>query len=177
MAVKRTPTQSYLATVEKFKRMNLTMEQGAKEIRKQIQDDLDEFTTGASPTGRARLKWLRQMGHPYARGNSAPKSTPTGRKRGGGRKGVAPKLPMGQISGGLRRSRFARLEMPSGRHIITAGFNRSAKGALYAVSISGTNKMVSRGLFGKGDAGALGQRVKQYRKAFRDTFQKRNRQP
>ena len=177
MAVKRTPTQSYFATIDKFKQINANMEEGAKEIRKQIERDLNEFTTGASPSGKARLKWLRQTGHPYGRGKSAPLSTSTGRKRNAGRKGTAPMLPMGQITGGLRRSKFAKLDTPGGRHIITAGFNKSAKGALFAVLPSGTNKMVGRGLFGKGDQGALGKRVKEYRKAFRDTFQKRNRQP
>ena len=178
MAVKRTPTQSYFATIEKFKQINANMEEGAKEIKKQIEEDLKEFTTGATPSGKkARQKWLRKLGHPYGRGKSSALSTPTGRKRNAGRKGVAPQLPMGEMSGSLRRSRFARLTKPGGRHIITAGFNKSAKGALFAVLPSGTKKMVGRGLFGKGDQGALGKRVKEYRKAFRDTFQKRNRQP
>ena len=177
MAVKRTPTQSYFATVDKFKQINANMEEGAKEIRKQIERDLNEFTTGASPSGKARLKWLRQTGHPYGRGKSAPLSTSTGRKRNAGRKGTAPMLPMGQITGGLRRSKFAKLDMPGGRHIITAGFNKSAKGALFAVLPSGTNKMVGRGLWDTKQKGSLPQRVKEYTKAFRDTFQKRNRQP
>lgn len=177
MAVKRTPTQSYFATVDKFKQINANMEEGAKEIRKQIERDLNEFTTGATPSGKARLKWLRQTGHPYGRGKSAALSTSTGRKRNAGRKGTAPMLPMGQITGGLRRSKFAKLDTPGGRHIITAGFNKSAKGALFAVLPSGTSKMVGRGLWDPTQKGSLPARVKQYRKAFRDTFQKRNRQP
>ena len=177
MAVKRTPTQSYFATIDKFKQIDANMEEGAKEIRKQIERDLNEFTTGASPSGKARLKWLRQTGHPYGRGKSAALSTSTGRKRNAGRKGTAPMLPMGQITGGLRRSKFAKLDTPGGRHIITAGFNKSAKGALFAVLPSGTNKMVGRGLWDPKQKGSLPQRVKEYTKAFRDTFQKRNRQP
>ena len=177
MAVKRDAIQSYFATIEKFKQINANMEEGAKEIRKQIERDLNEFTTGASPSGKARLKWLRQTGHPYGRGKSAALSTSTGRKRGAGRKGKAPTLPIGQITGGLRRAKFTKLSKGNQKYIITAGFNKSAKGALFAVLPSGTNKMVGRGLFGKGDQGALGKRVKEYRKAFRDTFQKRNKQP
>ncbi len=34
MAVKRTPTQSYFATIDKFKKMNATMDEGAAEIQK-----------------------------------------------------------------------------------------------------------------------------------------------
>jgi len=176
MAVKRTPTQSYLATVAKFQKMNLTMEQGAEEIAKQIDRDLNEFTSGASPSGKARLKWLRKMGHPYGRGATAAASTPTGRKRGAGRKGMAPRLPIGQITGRLRRAKYVRLNLGT-RWVITAGFGRGAKGSIYSVLPEGTNKMVSRNLWGKGEKGALGQRVKSYRKAFRDTFIRNNKQP
>lgn len=176
MAVKRTPTQSYLATVEKFKKMNLTMEEGAKEIRKQINRDLNEFTSGASPVGKERIKWLRKMGHPYGRGTSAATSTPTGRKRGAGRKGIAPRLPIGQITGRLRKAKFVNLNLGKG-WVITAGFRKGAKGSIYSVLPEGTKKMVSRNLWGKGEKGALGQRVKAYRKAFRDTFIRMNKQP
>jgi hypothetical protein len=152
------------------------MEQGAKEIRKQIQDDLNEFTTGANPIGKARLKWLRKMGHPYGRGANAAASTPTGRKRGAGKKGMAPRLPIGQITGRLRRAKYVTLNIGR-RWVITAGFRRGAKGSIYSVLPEGTKKMVSRNLWGKGEKGALGQRVKSYRKAFRDTFIRNNKQP
>lgn len=177
MAVKRTPTESYFATIEKFKQINANIEEGAKEVRKQIMRDLNEFTTGATPSGKARLKWLRQTGHPYGRGKSAALSTSTGRKRGAGRKGKAPNLPIGQITGGLRRAKFAKLSKANQKHTITAGFKKGAKGALYAVLPFGTNKMVGRGLWAPTEKGALGKRVKAYRKAFRDTFITKNRQP
>jgi hypothetical protein len=177
MAVKRTPTQSYFATVEKFKKMNATMDEGAAEIQKSLDRDLNEFTSGASPSGKARLKWLRKLGHPYGRGMSSTASTPTGRKRGAGRKGKAPTLPIGQITGGLRRAKFTKLSKANQKYTITAGFNKGAKGALFAVLPFGTNKMVGRGLWAPTEKGALGKRVKAYRKAFRDTFITKNRQP
>jgi hypothetical protein len=177
MAVKRNAMESYDAMLTKFKEINASMDSGAKEIQKAISRDLNEFVTGAEPRGKARIAWLRLKGHPYGRGRDMVPSTATGRKRGAGRKGTAPTLPIGQISGRLRKSQFVTLTEPYGKYVIKAGFSKRAKGALYAVLPSGTKKMVGRGLWAPVEKGALGKRVKEYRKAFRDTFQKRNRQP
>jgi hypothetical protein len=185
LAVKRTPTQSYLATVEKFKRMNYSMSQAAEDMRQQAYKDLTEFTSGASPSGKARLKWLRKMGHPYGRSVASVNWTAAGgetakwRKRGAGRKGKAPQLPIGNISGGLRRSRFAKLENWKGTgRVLIVGFSKQAKGALHVLLPGGTSKMVGRGIFGKtNEGGAIGKRVKQYRKAYKDVFIKENRKP
>lgn len=177
-----TPTQSYLLTVKKFEQINATMDEGAEIIRQLIQTDLAEFTTGAKPSGKARKKWLRRLGHPYGRGASASQSTPFGRKRGPARykrgkrkgklKGRAPNLPIGTISGNLYRARYVSKDSTRRKYVITAGFNKRAGGALFAVLPEGTRKMVGRNLWGKGDKGQLGQRVKMYRKAFRDRYRK-----
>jgi hypothetical protein len=181
MAVKRTATQSYQATVAKFRKLNLSMDAGAEMIRQNLLDDITEFTSGAQPQGKARLKWLRRTGHPYGRGQSAAESTATGRKRGINKeirprekqrtgRVSAPTLPIGNISGKLQRSKFVTKTKQGLAYKITAGFDRSAGGALFAVFPQGTKKMVGRGLWGKGEAGALGKRVRMYRKAFRDRF-------
>jgi hypothetical protein len=177
-----TPTQSYLLTVKKFEQINATMDEGAEIIRQLIQKDLAEFTQGAKPSGKARKKWLRRLGHPYGRGASAADSTPFGRKRGAARykrgkrkgklKGRAPNLPIGTISGNLYRARYVSKDSTRRKYVITAGFNKRAGGALFAVLPEGTRKMVGRNLWGKGDKGKLGQRVKMYRKAFRDRYRK-----
>lgn len=185
MAVRRTSTQSYLAMIEKFNKIEMSMAEGAETIRTEIAKDLKELTEGANPSGKARKKWLARTGHPYGRGQSAGESTPTGRKRGihkdirrkerakTGRTS-APTLPIGEISGGLIRSRFVTKAQKLRQYRITAGFNRSAGGALFVVIPSGTKKMVGRGLWGKNEGGELGKRVKMYRKAFRDKFIKLN---
>lgn len=184
MAVKRTETQSYLALIKKFKMINANMDEGAEMIRQNIFNDLKEFTEGAQPQGKARVNWLARLGHPYGRGASASESTPYGRKRGSSKykrgaragkyKGQAPRLPIGNISGGLQRSKFVKKEKRISSYYITAGFDSSAKGALFAVMPGGTKKMVGRDLWGKGEKGALGKRVRMYRKAFRDQFIKWN---
>lgn len=169
--------QSYVATVAKFKRIDATMDAAAQEIKKDLDDDLHGFVSGASPSGQARIKWLRQMGHPYARGSSASESTSTGRKRGSGRRGTATTLPIGEISGRLKEAAYVILRRTAGAYTFFAGFNRRAGGSIYTVLPAGTRKMVGRGLWAKGEKGALGQRVKLYRKAFRDYFLKGNQQP
>ncbi len=177
MAVRRTPLQSYVATVAKFKRMGATMDAAANEIRRDLARDQLGFVTGASPSGKARLKWLKEMGHPFGRGGNAASSTPTGRKRGVGFKGGAPTLPIGEITGALKSSAFTTLKTTSHNYLFTVGFNRKAGNSIWVVMPGGTKKMVGRGLWSKNEGGALGQRVKLYRKAFRDTFLRSNRQP
>jgi hypothetical protein len=177
MAVTRSPHQKYLSSVEKFKKMNMNLDRAIETVKEELLDDLNEFTSGASPSGKARIKWLRQMGHPYARGKAPKQSQPLGRKRGGGYKGAAPRLPIGQITGRLRRAKFVTRRKNQAKYIITAGFNRGAKGSIWSVLPNGTKKMVSRDLWGPKEKGALGQRVKAYRKALRETFLKENKKP
>ena len=185
MAVRRTDTQHYQAMVAKFRKINASMDEAVEIIRQNIFDDMKGFTEGAQPVNKARKKWLARTGHPFGRGQSASESTPTGRKRGvhkdirrkeKARSGVvkAPTLPIGEISGNLQRSKFVSKQKKNMYYKITAGFDSSAGGALFAVLPSGTKKMVGRGLWGKGDKGALGKRVKMYRKAFYDSYIKWN---
>jgi hypothetical protein len=177
MAVRRTPLQSYNATVAKFRKLDMSMASAAGEIRRDLARDLVGFVSGASPTGKARLKWLRAQGYPYGRGSGAATSTSTGRKRGAGQKGTAPTLPIGEISGRLKKAAYVTLTTKDLSYKLTAGFNRRAGKSIYAVLPGGTRKMVSRDLWAKGEKGAVGQRVKIYRKAFRDVYITGNQKP
>lgn len=188
MAIKRTPTKSYLATVEKFKRLDLSFDEGVELIRQNIAVDLKNFTEGAMPAKKERVKWLARMGHPYGRKSSAAESTDYGLKRGITKerrarerkrtnRTSAPTLPIGEISGTLQRSRFVRTDKRLKKRIIVAGFSRSGGGGLYAVRPEGTKRMVGRGLWGKGEKGALGKKVREYRKAFRDHFLREQYKP
>jgi hypothetical protein len=187
MAVKRTTTQAALAMAEKMKRLGMSMDKAVEEIRAQIRLDMQDVTNGAKPSGQARINWLARMGHPYGRGQSAAESTPTGRIRGvarykrgpkvGKRKGSAPRLPIGRISGNLTRSAYVTKRRAGGAHVITAGFGRSAKGSIYVVLPAGTRKMVGRGVWGKGEKGYIGEKIKSYRKVFRQMYLDGNRKP
>lgn len=187
MAVKRTTTQAALAMAEKMKRLGMSMDKAVEEIRAQIKADMHEVTTGSKPSGEARINWLARMGHPYGRGISAAESTPTGRIRGvvrykrgpktGKRKGSAPRLPIGTISGNLTRSIYVTKRRANGAHVITAGFGRSAGGSVYVVLPAGTRKMVGRGVWGKGEKGYIGEKIKSYRKVFRQLYLDGNRKP
>jgi hypothetical protein len=187
MAVKRTTTQAALAMAEKMKRLGMSMDKAVEEIRAQIRLDMQDVTNGAKPSGEARINWLARMGHPYGRGQSAAESTPTGRIRGvarykrgpkvGKRKGSAPRLPIGTISKNLTRSIYVTKRRAGGAHVITAGFGRSAKGSINVVLPAGTRKMVGRGVWGKGEKGYIGEKIKSYRKVFRQMYLDGNRKP
>lgn len=192
MAIKKTPTQSYLDTKKKFQLLNVSMSQAVEVIKKNVKDDMTELTSGASPEGKEREKWLARLGHPYGRrsNDDYEGNKDFGRQRGasrykrgknkGKRKGKAPLLPIGKISGGLQRSKYVIIDRKgTSRWILSAGFNSQAKGAVYVLLPEGTNKMVARGIWGKSrngaESGELGKRIKQYRKAFRDMYISKNK--
>jgi hypothetical protein len=190
MAVKKTPTQSYLDTKKKFQLLNLSMSQAVEVIKKNVKDDMTELTSGASPEGKEREKWLARLGHPYGRRSNDAGNKDFGMQRGasrykrgkdkGKRKGKAPLLPIGKISGGLQRSKYVNIDRKgTSRWILSAGFNSQAKGAVYVLLPTGTKKMVARGIWGKSrngaESGELGKRIKQYRKAFRDMYISKNK--
>ena len=142
MAVKKTPTQSYLDTKKKFQLLNLSMSQAVEVIKKNVKDDMTELTSGASPEGKEREKWLARLGHPYGRKSDDAGNKDFGMQRGasrykrgkdkGKRKGKAPLLPIGT------------------KKMVARGiWGKSRNGA---------------------ESGELGKRIKQYRKAFRDMY-------
>ena len=180
MAVKKTPLQSYLDTKAKLEALQLSMSQAVDDIKSSIYKDMEELTSGATPDGKARAKWLRDTGHPYGRRFTDNTSKATNRQRGTGKKGGAPLLPIGRISGGLQSSKYVLKDRQgTSRWILSAGFNKKAKGAVYVVMPTGTYKMVARGIWGKSkngaESGELGKRIKQYRKAFRDMYISKNK--
>ena len=184
---RRTHLEHANALIEKFNRYEIGKEKAIEEIRKQLQDDAVEMVSGATPQGQARVKWLARLGHPYGRGNTAAESTATSRPRGPGRykrgpkkgksKGRAPYLPIGTISGNLKASAFARKDRQGGRNLITYGYGKRAKGALFAVLPAGTKKMHGRGVWAPGQRGELNKRSNAYRKAYRDQFIRDVRKP
>lgn len=94
---------------------------------------------GGTPQGPARVKALREAGHPYARTRAR-----TGRKRGGG--GVTFKqLPIGVISNRLRAS-YSVQGLPSSRggNTMIVGFFRPGP-SINVLTPGGTRKMVDRG--------------------------------
>jgi hypothetical protein len=192
MAVKKTPLQSYLDTKAKLEALQLSMSQAVDDIKSSIYKDMEELTSGASPDGKERKNWLARLGHPYGRksNDDYEGNKNFNRQRGasrykrgkdkGKRKGSAPLLPIGRISGGLQSSKYVLKDRQgTSRWILSAGFNKKAKGAVYVLLPEGTNKMVARGIWGKSkngaESGELGKRIKQYRKAFRDMYQAKNK--
>jgi len=178
MARRKSAVKHYEDTIKRFKTMNLTMNEGAELIRQNLQRDLKEFTEGANPQGKARLRWLARLGHPYGRRDSGRQRGSSKYQRGsraGKSKGSARLLPIGNISGRLQSARFTKKSKSRGSIVITAGFNKKAGNSLYVLLPQGTKKMVGRGLWGKNHAGALGKRVKMYKKAFREYFLSKQR--
>lgn len=147
----------------RLRRMKGGIATGMKEIKNQSLRDLLELTDG-TPKGKARIKWLRQQGHPYGR-NSAPKiGQPLSGKRRA--KGRARNLPIGEISGKLRSAAFSQVDKNLvGRDTtrVTLGFNKKAGKSIHVVLPMGTKKMVSRGLMLPGGKGEIGKRMKMYR--------------
>ncbi len=108
-------TDLYYDQKSRFGRLQNDARIGFRDLSEGVTRDALELMQGG-PAGKARLKLLRQLGNPFGRGANALASTPTGRFRGAslrkrkqlGMKGQLPYLPIGSISGRLRRA--VRLE-------------------------------------------------------------------
>lgn len=150
----------YKAQLARFTKVNATLHQAVDDIADMAGRDIDELTN-ATPQGSARIAMLRALGNPLGRGASPSASTPTGRKRAGRRRGGIKGLPIGVISGGLRRASFVRRIGSR----VRIGFGPGAGGAIYRVMPGGTSKMVDAGLWAPGERGELGKRIKARRLA------------
>jgi hypothetical protein len=145
-----------------------TIDAGLEDVRNAARKDLMDLTNG-TPTGKERRKWLKQNGHPFGKGISAAASTPTGAKRNvPGRKRVK-NLPIGIISGSLRRRIISRRQ--GNKLIIGFGAGQSN----WVILPGGTKKMVDRKMMGPN--GAVRERVRSRLYALRSHWKKANRTP
>jgi hypothetical protein len=155
----------YDAQRKRFAHNKATMLSGHEDLAKEGLKDWLELT-GGQPTGKARLKLLRQIGHPFGR-----TSKPAGRNRMP-RKGRLPFLPIGIVSGRLRRAIRKTRAWVSGA---VQAFAVSAEGVPYAKFIlgdAGTRKMVGRGFQRE-----VVKRFKARNRAYLDHFSKEQKKP
>jgi hypothetical protein len=144
----------YRHQLARLHKMQATMDQSTRMMRKLAEQDAKELTSG-------NLSPAQTKGQ-YARGTSRAKSTPTGRKRG-----RAPLLPINRVSQRLYRSIRSR---STGRHKFEV-FSRGVSYARYVLSESGTRTTVGRGM--KKEAR---KRLAARQKAHVDYFIKQQRQ-
>lgn len=146
-----------------------SIDAGLEDVRNGARKDLMDLTNG-QPAGKERRKWLKEQGHPFGRGGSAAQSTPTGAKRNPrGARRRAKSLPIGAISGSLRRRIISK--KVGNKLIIGFGAGQSN----WVVISGGTKKMVDRGMMGP--TGEVRRRVRARLYALRSHFKKANRKP
>ena len=147
-----TPTQLYLAQIERFRKMNVGAKAMHRDLAIEGRNDAHELTSGGVSS-----KELRRLGHPFGYG-------PTGMKRGTNIKGSRSKirnLPINRQTGRLQ-SGF-RLTRESGG-VQSFGIRNNAPYAKYILSPYGTTRMVGRGYSGiVGETGpSKGETVKRW---------------
>jgi hypothetical protein len=155
----------FYAQRARFAKLGLTMKQGHEDLAEKGRQDWMDLTSG-QPAGKARARLLRQMGHPFGRTSGGK-----GRSRMP-RKGRLPFLPIGIMSGRLRRAIRRTRAWVAGA---VQAFAVEAKGVPYAAYIlgdAGTRKMVGRGFQRE-----IVKRWKARNKAFLDTFSDRQKKP
>lgn len=151
MSVHMSPLSLYKAQVQRFTRTARTVRQMHEEISRESALDAVRFTSGASPSGKERKRWLAKN-RPFARNISRSKL----RVR---------YLPIGQISGLTNRSFRVVRERAGGAQVF--GLRNAAQGR-YTLLDAGTRKMRGRG-FQK----AIRQSWRARNKALIDTVRKR----
>lgn len=143
-----------------------SIDAGLEDVRNAARRDLMDLTNG-SPTGKERRKWLKESGHPFGRGISAADSTPTGAKRNIIGKRRVKSLPIGIITGSLRRRIISKKQ--GNKLIIGFGAGQSN----WVIIPGGTKKMIDRGMMGP--TGEVRRRVRSRLYALRSHFKKANR--
>ena len=125
---------------KRFEEMEGTAADLHRELVKEGWRNGVKLLSGATPSGKARVKALRAAGHPYA--NSR------GLKRGAIRKGGGFKnLPIGNITNRLRRAfKISNKPLPGGGNAGKISFEGAGK-SLFVLSPGGTSKMVDRGFW------------------------------
>lgn len=162
MGRKVTLTQAFLNQRARFAAVERNKPKLMKEAQSMAREEMNKLTT-TSPKGKERERLLARLGHPLGRGASAALRTPTGRKRGA--RGTIKSLPIGEISGRLRRGKTVKVDGTK----ITVGFKQPG-GGFFRVRPGGTKKMVDGGFWAPGEGGAMGKRMKAIRLGFRERF-------
>ena len=159
---KKTITQAFLDQRARFAAVERNKPKLMKEAQSMAREEMNKLTD-ATPKGKERERLLARLGHPLGRGAKASLSTPTGRKRGG--RGTIKSLPIGEISGQLRRGKTVSVDGTK----ITVGFKKPG-GGYFRVRPGGTKIMVDGGFWAPGEGGAMGKRMKAIRLGFRQRF-------
>lgn len=173
----------YRAQLQRFDRLRLDMRQGHEDIAEGGLRDQLEFTRGGiGPSGHARKKWLRQLGHPFGRGINSAASTRGGLKRQVSRqakqragfrgRSFVPSLPIGSISGRLRRGIQKRQVPNMGVQSFDVGTTKAAGRSAWVLSPAGTQRMVGRGVWPE-----VKKRFRARNKSFVDHFKGQQRKP
>ena len=145
-----------------------SIDDGLEDVRNGARSDLMELTNG-TPSGKDRRKWLKQQGHPFGRGINSAASTATGAKRNIRGKRRIQSLPIGKITGSLRRRIISK--KVGSKLIIGFGAGQSN----FVILPGGTKKMIDRGMMGP--TGEVRRRVRSRLYALRSHFKKANRKP
>lgn len=171
MGVYTKPLDLYKAQMKRFARVT----GGARALHQDIAEegfaDAKELTTGASPSGKARIKFLRTAGHPFGRRSSGLVRGIAGGKR-------LPLLPLGRISDRLHRGwSIRKAKVATGQEF---QLRNSAPHAKYILHPAGTKKMVGRGIGGVAGAnaaktGEIPRRWKARNKALMDFIKQQGR--
>lgn len=170
MAVHTSPLALYQTQVARFTRLGMTMLEGHSDIASGGLDDWKKLTAGGvGPQGHARVKWLRDAGHPFARSGGLKRGIAKSRRKKAGMSAV-PNLPIGRISGRLHRT-LSKRPAHGGIQSFDVGTTQATGGAMHVLRRDHP-KMVDRGFF------MVEKRNWRARnKAFQDVFVRRQRQP
>ena len=182
MRVHHSATALYDAQLKRFATMGMTMREGHRDIAHKCFGRMSHYTRGG-----ISQKTLNRLGNPFGRGASAAERTPTGLMRGAdpakakkhtGRVKI-PLLPINRQSGKLRQGMYLRKTFFPGA-LQAFALGSDVKYAKYILHPAGTKKMVGRGIWGgkmlgQSKAGAIEKDWRQYNRAFKDYFIRRQR--
>lgn len=181
MARHTSPLALYHTQVKRFAHLGMDMRRGHHDMALGGLDDWKNLTAGGvGPQGWQRTKWLRQSGHPYARGQVANSVALGGTHlrrsmspKQAARAGMSrvPLLPIGKISGRLHRT-IAIRNAPGGVQSFDVGTTPQTGKSAWAIVPGGTSKTVFRPMYDQ-----VNKRWRARNKAFFDHFIKKQRQP
>ena len=175
-------TALYDAQLKRFSTMKMTMLEGHRDISHKCFGRMSYYTRGNTSS-----KTLVRLGHPFGRGATPLDRTPTGLMRGAnpakakkltGRARI-PLLPINRQTGKLRRGMYLRKTFYPGA-LQAFALGSDVPYAKYILHPAGTRKMIGRGIFGgkmlgQTKAGAIEKDWRQYNRAFKDYFIRRQR--
>jgi hypothetical protein len=184
------PLDLYKTQKARFDKVQASGRQMHRMIAEEGYKDWVELVSGDGPSGKARLQVLRALGHPFGRYANASVASAAraahakagtmvdGKRRGSsasdrkslGLKGELPLLPIGVITGRLRRSIRIKPSSVSPQQFKVGAFNPGKSG--FALLDGGTVKVVSRGINAE-----VRKRFRARNKAFYDHMRQRQQAP